>query len=494
MYGTEYERRDLEVIMKYFPEAEITNPAKIKFKHKWLMPLYENLASLHDVIIYRPIVGRFITSGVYEEIKAGLWKGVKIMRISKKNNETVLEEINTVKDYPLSLKESNLLGKVLSLIDEQYLIEEVSSLRARHRLTPKSALILVCAKIIAKKLRKDWGQTLREIMDNPKEISKHWLNVIKKEEARKRIETLIANTRNELSKLIISTALIFNDSDELKIKLVRKFATLPERILAYNYALILRQMKWSYKKIAKELREVYNIRVSPGQVCNWIKGRYNPLRRCGRINDCPELGYVIAAWLGDGSLAIDNKEFKHIVKLNSKDIEFVQEWGKSLAKVTGIPNPYKPKWDKYNKRWEISVSNIILWMILTIAKENPWLVYSILEKYPESACRGWFDAEGGVNISGKKIMGTNTDIQQIILFQRLLQKLSINSKYRSRSDEGTEFVSPYSGKLCRRKRTNYDLVIQSKIDHLKFAQMVGFTIPRKQTRLMELLRKEGFKV
>jgi len=492
MYGTEYEKKDLEVIIENFPEAKITNPAKIKYGHKRSMAVYEYLASLHDIIVYRPIVRKFITAGVYGEIEAGFWKGKRIMRISERDNTVTLEEINTLKDYPLSSKESNLLGKVLKIVNEQHLVEEISSLRSRHRITPKSALILVCAKILANKLKKNWSETLQEIIDDSQTIPGKWLRVIRKENARERMESIIADMADELWRLILRVCLIFNESPELKKELVGKYAALPERILAYYDALKLRQMKWSYKRIAKELRDVYSIRVSPGQVCNWIKTRHNPLRRCGQINNCPELGYVIGAWLGDGSLAIDRKAFKHYIKLNSKDIEFAQKWGESLAKVTGNLNSYKPKWDTYNKRWEVKVSNVLLWMILTLAKEDPWLVYSILEKYPRLACRGWFDAEGSVNVSGKSIRGTNTDIQQIILFQKLLQKLSIKSNYRPRFDEGTKFTSPYSGKICKRRRTNYDLIIRSKRDHLRFAQLVGFSISRKQEKLKELLIKEGF--
>ena len=163
--------------------------------------------------------------------------------------------------------------------------------------------------------------------------------------------------------------------------------------------------------------------------------------------------------------------------------------GGCLAKVTDRSEAYRPRWDKYNKRWVVRASNVLLWMILTITKEDPWFSYPILEKYPNLACMGWFDAEGSVNVAGCKIVGINTDLQQIKLIQKLLLKLSIESKWYSRFDEGTEFKSPRSGKTYKRKRTNYDLVILGKENHLKYKQLIGFSIPEKQRKLANLIGK-----
>lgn len=198
-----------------------------------------------------------------------------------------------------------------------------------------------------------------------------------------------------------------------------KYSTLPERVLAYYYARKLREEKLGYKKIVREIHEVFDIKISSGEVCNWINNKHNPLRRCGRVSNCPELGYVLAAWLGDGTLALDSKVFKHCIILYTKDVEFAQEWGRCLAKVTGNSKPYKPQWDKSNERWIVKASNMLLWVILTIAKENPWFIYPILERYPETACRDWFDVEGCVSPSSYLIVATNTDIEQVSMFQKL---------------------------------------------------------------------------
>ena len=490
MYNIKYEMKDTEAILKYFPGAKITNPARIRMRHGKYMAMYAYYASLHDVIVYRPVVGRFITAGVFEEICAGILRGAKIARISEKARVITIEEVNKIKDYPLDSKESNLLGRVFKFVDETDLIEEVSDLRSRHKLTPKSALILVSTKILAKSFKKRWNEVLQEFIGVRAEVPRYWLRVIKREEMREKLLKMLPSMKDEITRLILQACLKFTSSWELRESLIKgKYGALPERILAYYYAIKLREENLSYKRIAKELREVFNFKVSPGEVYNWINGKYNPLQKCGRVNDCPELGYVIAAWLGDGSLAVDKRNCKYYVELISTSYEFAKRWGECLAKVTEKSEAYRPRWDKYNKRWMVRASNVLLWMILTIAKEDPWFSYPVLEKYPNLACKGWFDAEGSVNVTGRKIVGTNTDLQQIKLIQKLLLKLSIESKWYSRFDKGTEFKSPRSGKIYKRRRTNYDLVIFGKENHLKYKQLIGFSIPEKQRKLDSLLGK-----
>ena len=124
---------------------------------------------------------------------------------------------------------------------------------------------------------------------------------------------------NIVFRLLLQACLEFIDSLEMKTKLMNgKYSTLPERIVAYYYAKRLREEGLSYKKIAKEINEVFDMKISSGEVYNWIKGRQNPLRRCGKLNDCPELAYVIVAWLGDGTLSKDSKTFKHYITIYTK--------------------------------------------------------------------------------------------------------------------------------------------------------------------------------
>jgi hypothetical protein len=50
LYGTIDEKRDLEAIMKYFPDAKVMKPAKIRLYHKNSMSIYAYYASLHSEV------------------------------------------------------------------------------------------------------------------------------------------------------------------------------------------------------------------------------------------------------------------------------------------------------------------------------------------------------------------------------------------------------------------------------------------------------------
>ena len=112
-----------------------------------------------------------------------------------------------------------------------------------------------------------------------------------------------------------------------------------------------------------------------------------------------------------------------------------------------------------------------------------------LEKYPGEACRGFFDAEGSVNINQYQIEACNTDPRIINLFEELLGKLGIDCRtYRCRQKEA--FISPRTGKVYRRNSEFIvRLVICGKDNILRFAERVGFTIARRRAALMELVRR-----
>ena len=73
-----------------------------------------------------------------------------------------------------------------------------------------------------------------------------------------------------------------------------------ERLRIYDEVIRLRRAGLGYGRISKVLEAKYDISLNPGAICNWVRGRHNPLRRCNKIVEGPELAYVIGGWLGDG--------------------------------------------------------------------------------------------------------------------------------------------------------------------------------------------------
>ena len=100
-----------------------------------------------------------------------------------------------------------------------------------------------------------------------------------------------------------------------------------ERLKIYDEVVRLRRAGLGYRRISKVLEAKYGVSMNPGAICNWVRGRHNPLRRCNKIVEGPELAYVIGGWLGDGTLARERNNHKYYVKLSVKDYDFAEEWG-----------------------------------------------------------------------------------------------------------------------------------------------------------------------
>jgi len=268
----------------------------------------------------------------------------------------------------------------------------------------------------------------------------------------------------------------------------RKYRVIEERLRLYNEVIRLGNLGLSDRQIARIIKERYGISLDRGSIFRWIKGKCHPLGNCNRLVVGPGLAYVIGAWLGDGSLGKHNK-YKRYVFLRVKDYEFAEEWGRRLAEAFGRSEQYVPKWQKSYQRWVVRASSKLHYNLLKRAREDPWTVWPYLEKYPAEACRGFFDAEGWVNIHDYTIAAGNTDPDIIGLLEKLLEKLDIDSRiYRRRQKE--VFISPGNGKPYRHKDEYIMfLYVKGKENILRFADKVGFTIARKRAGLALILQQ-----
>jgi len=225
-------------------------------------------------------------------------------------------------------------------------------------------------------------------------------------------------------------------------------------------------------------------------IWKWIRHGSHPLQHYNKIILGPELAYSISAWLGDGRLSREKRGRKYNIKLAVKDYDFAEEWGRCLAKALGKSKPYMPRWDDHHERWEVRGTSSLLYNLLKKAKDDPWIVLPYLEKYPADACRGFFDAEGGVNASSNEITAYNTNLKLIQLFKKLLEKIGIECSIGEKRYDGDVFISPRTGKRYHRNKSIcYRLAIHGKENILKFAEEVGFTIARKRAELGRLLEK-----
>jgi len=268
-----------------------------------------------------------------------------------------------------------------------------------------------------------------------------------------------------------------------------KCRSVRERLRLYNEVTRLRKLGLGYKRIARIIEERYSVRLNPSMICNWVRGRYHPLGRCNRIVEGPGLAYVIGGWLGDGSLNEDSNSYKYCIRLSCEDYDFAEEWGRCLAEALGRSRPYVPRWDDNDQRWVVRGTSVPLYGLLKSAREDPWTLTPYLEKYPAEACKGFFDAEGWVNVERYMVVAGSTNPDNICLFEKLLRKLDIDCR-RHKCRQSETLISPRDGKLYRRNSEFIMyLAIYGKDNILRFADKVSFTIARKRAALMELVRK-----
>jgi hypothetical protein len=163
LYHTETEREEIEAIKRHFPEANITNPAEIEAPHGKAMEAYEETAASHDIVVYRPVARYYVTAGVYREAETAHICGKKLVRILPSGDKPVLEEVETVREYPLPPAISVLLGSIWGEVSESELERLILDIGYKHPLSDEQAVILACARVWAKKHGMSWKAALEEL-------------------------------------------------------------------------------------------------------------------------------------------------------------------------------------------------------------------------------------------------------------------------------------------------------------------------------------------
>lgn len=175
-------------------------------------------------------------------------------------------------------------------------------------------------------------------------------------------------------------------------------------------------------------------------------------------------------------------------ELSVIDYEFAAETGRSLAKLLAKGKPYQPWWDKNHNRWHVKCGSVLLYQFL----REPW---EKLRPYVEHCrdcvadfLRAFFDGEG--SITERALTVNNTDKKLPLYIQQLLQRyfgIETTGPRRSRK-KGQRFCCPYNGKIYKPKKT-WDRS-RVRVDSLpRFHHYIGFTIRRKQLRLIKAIQK-----
>jgi intein-encoded DNA endonuclease-like protein len=270
------------------------------------------------------------------------------------------------------------------------------------------------------------------------------------------------------------------------------------RIRLYNDVVALRRCGLMYKGIIEEVWRRYGVRLSKSSISEWLRGIHSPYN--GRripslemLEPSEELAYVVGVVLGDGYVGKKSRVRKGyndvMIDLEAKDREFVEEFGRCLAKVLGR-RPIRPRYVKSSGRYVVEVRSQTLYELLRKPVDLKRLKKYIehCERCVAAFLRGFADSEGSVDKRGY-IYIYNTDLRLLIYINELLRRLGIElTGPRISVQRGTVIHDPRTGKQYMAKKDCYYIYIRAS-SNANFYKYIGFTIKRKQQRLEEYIRR-----
>jgi hypothetical protein len=265
------------------------------------------------------------------------------------------------------------------------------------------------------------------------------------------------------------------------------------RIKMYNDVLKLRKRGLSHTEIREEIYRKYRVWISLPTLKRWLRGVCNPYDGRGipsleLLKPSEDVANVIGVILGDGYSS--ERSHGYIIGLEAKDKEFVEDFGRRLGNILGR-KPIRP-W-KNAGRYVVEAMSRVLFELLRkpvdLKRIKPYVEHC--PKCVAAFLRGYFDSEGCVHKAGY-IYLFNTNYEVLVYVQKLLWKyFGIKSTGpRPHKPKGTTGYNPRTGKQFKTNKDCYYIYIRAE-SLLNFYLYIGFTIPRKQKRLEEYLRRTG---
>jgi len=190
-------------------------------------------------------------------------------------------------------------------------------------------------------------------------------------------------------------------------------------------------------------------------------------------NPSKELGYILGVIYGDGCLN------KYTIKLKVKDLDFAETFAKNILEWSGYGCSIKK--DDF-ELYIVTFHSVRACKFLSSIKFVDIKNWERENKI--SFLRGLFDSEGCVPDTSKRaksIIFYNSNKKIIDITSFLLNELGINHSITSRK--------PSKGKIGKWKfirKKNYCISITNYENKNKFYRDIGFSIKRKQDRLLYL--------
>ena len=274
---------------------------------------------------------------------------------------------------------------------------------------------------------------------------------------------------------------------------------LPRELRIKLYVVVaLRRGGLTYRGIIGEIYRRYGVRISESSISEWLRGVHNPYN--GRripslelLKPSEELAYVIGVKVGDGYTYRRRRTIKGyndvMIGLKARDREFVEEFGRCLAKILGR-RQIRPRYMKSSGRYVVEVGSKTLYELLRKPVDLDRLKKYIehCERCMAAFLRGFADSEGSVDKNGN-ITIYNTDQRLLTYIMDLLRRFNIESTGpRIHVRRGTIFYDPRMGKQYTHNKDVYVIYIRAS-SNTNFYRYVGFAMTRKQARLENYVKR-----
>ncbi len=283
----------------------------------------------------------------------------------------------------------------------------------------------------------------------------------------------------------------FKSSPE-RLKKRGKYLHRELRIKLYQKVLELRKQGLGYKRIKKKIEELYDVSLSKSTISDWCRNIHSPFNGCripsiDFLEPSSKLAYVIGVVAGDG-WAVRKENSIYEVGAKVRDEDFIEEFSRCLGEVLRRDPPRLRQ--KKDGKLIVSAESKALYELLRkpidINRIQQFVEHC--EECMRSFLRGFFDSEGCVSKKGQ-VYCCNTDIQLLQYTMKILNFLGIRTTGpKIYVKKGTSFIDKRTGKTYVARKDVYRLYVR-KPDALKFYQLIGFTVKRKQRRLEEYLMK-----
>ncbi|MEM1742979.1 MAG: LAGLIDADG family homing endonuclease [Nitrososphaerota archaeon] len=274
------------------------------------------------------------------------------------------------------------------------------------------------------------------------------------------------------------------------------------RVKMYEDALRLHKSGIRCLRIVKTLKEKYGVAPGYATVWRWVHAIRKPAYEYHgkpNLSLTSKLALLAAASVSDATISKTKNSICFEVEM--KDLEPVSLISQCLSEVLSRPTPY-PIYRRVRKKFH-TIYNIYVTEIFYVTKaESKELclflrdkenIYKLLDIYPDSFIKMFFECEGGVSVSLSKqplefyarIFAANTNLQLLRKIVKKLMEMGINSRIILVNHAGYVNNSPY-GRIILTKNC-YQITIEQKKSIKEYFKKISFISKRKVEKLRDVI-------